>query len=344
MIEAASDPFPPPDVLLHGGGGEVVDICDDRGVPTSEPFVLPGQTLSRFTTSSNISVPQYVARRRCVTGFSDSTIPSAPDGLSAPEVTISGYGPSATFTISGIGFGTLPSPLAVPTHAALPYIAIHNESQRWTAGNSLNGDSITLNISSWSDNAITIDGFNTENLIMKRADKIRLWVCNPSSGNCREGAIKIRSPDDSPQLNLSVINTEDVRGTFDVRIDNISTPMHDENGHRSTGWVTLAQGTHVVSEIATSSGFFRPNFGGACASNGSVDLRAGDHKTCTIVNSLCSRGQHCCNPTTRGCRTRCVSDATACQPLCPTGSVCCGHAGSNGACDGECKGPRQECR
>jgi hypothetical protein len=30
MVEAASDPFPPPSVLLHGGGGEVVDICDDR--------------------------------------------------------------------------------------------------------------------------------------------------------------------------------------------------------------------------------------------------------------------------------------------------------------------------
>ena len=40
MVEAASDPFPPPSVILNGGGGEIVDICDlMKGVLPSHPFV-----------------------------------------------------------------------------------------------------------------------------------------------------------------------------------------------------------------------------------------------------------------------------------------------------------------
>jgi hypothetical protein len=65
MVEAASDPFPSAEVILHED--ETVDICDDKGAAASSPFVPPGTVLppresfppfARFTTAGTISVPQ----------------------------------------------------------------------------------------------------------------------------------------------------------------------------------------------------------------------------------------------------------------------------------------------
>jgi hypothetical protein len=72
---------------------------------------------------------------------------------------------------------------------------------------------------------------------------------------------------------------------FNVLIDGTTVPSNLSGG--STGRLLLPIGSHTVSETA-ASGTVRSNyfaeFGGACASDGSINLGPGDDKTCTIKN------------------------------------------------------------
>jgi hypothetical protein len=127
MVEAASDPFPPPSVLLNGGSGEIVDICDAKGVTPSNSFVplvtpiantaFPAS--SGFTNAGTIVVPQYWSKsgQICVTGFTNTQTPS----LLRQNISITGNGASAAITLAGSGFGVLLPPQTLPTSAALPY-------------------------------------------------------------------------------------------------------------------------------------------------------------------------------------------------------------------------------
>ena len=122
MVETASDPFPPSHVILTGSD-EVADICDDRGAPPSVPFVpQTGRVLSpnptfpasgSFTTANTISVSQYWsnASQTCLTGFTDSTLPSGPNA-GPLQAAISGNGADISITITGSGLGVLPNPPA----------------------------------------------------------------------------------------------------------------------------------------------------------------------------------------------------------------------------------------
>lgn len=356
MVEAASDPFPPPSVILNGGGGEVVDICDMmKGVLPSHPFVPPVvpitnvsfPTSSGFTNAITIVVPQYWSNygQTCLTGFTNTQTPVLPKA----NITMTGNGAAATFTLTGSGFGTLPPPLNVPTSAALPYIAVQDTTQGWQIGNSLNTDLVTLNTASWS-NAIVINGFNftSGNLIMKSNDNLTFWVCNPASGNCTS-TDKSLTESGVPQLKVFIFNTGTVNLSYNVFVDGNKVAGPIAGG--DTGWLALTPGIHTVTETQTSAGFITERFTGACDATGKVTLNLGDNNTCSIINiasGACPTGQHCCStPTTSaGCIPGCVPNATACQPLCSTGfNKCCGSALPNGRCDAACvKSPPQVCK
>jgi hypothetical protein len=361
MAEAASDPFPSSDVILSGSG-ETVDICDDQGAATSAPFVPSGNVLpakqsfpssGRFTTASTISVPQYWsnAGRKCITGFTDNTTPTGPGG-GALQAAMSGNGADITFTITGSGFGLLPSspPGRPPWSVNLPYIAIQNKTQGWQAGNSLNSDLVRLNVASWSDTGVAVNGFFfiIGNLVMQPGDHLSYWVCNPASGKCKSGNATLVEPG-SPQLKVFVNNTNNVTLSYDVLVDGVKVagPLFND---MSTGWVAFSGSpTVTVTENATQPGFFAPRFiNGGCDASGRVSLKPGDNQTCRILNiatSGCAAGQHCCsgNNSAGGCIAGCVPDAVQCKPLCPQGKKCCAGPAPNGQCNDQCIGAKQSC-
>jgi hypothetical protein len=366
MVEAASDPFPPASVMLTGDG-ETADICDPkhRDAPVSVPFVpQPGPVLppnpsfptsGDFATSRTISVPQYWsnAGQKCVTGFTDSTMPSGP-GPGPLQAAITGNGADISFTITGSGFGILPDPPSwrPPWSINLPYLAIQNETQGWQAGNALNSDFVSLNIASWSDTTVVINGFNfnTGNLVMHPNDHLTFWVCNPASGNCGFGRI-ILAESGLPQLKVFVDNMPNVTLSYDLLVDGnkVAGPLAN---HTSTWWLSFSGSpTVTVTENATTRpAFFTPTFIDGCDSNGRVALKPGDNQTCTILNIAatgCASGQHCCtNPTSsHGCAPGCIADTIACERLCPEGeNTCCGAQLPNGRCDGACvRSPPQSC-
>jgi hypothetical protein len=361
MVEAASDPFPSLSVIINGGTGEIVDICDDLNAnaqhkqppsfpfPPSNPFVPNVQPLSNtsfpvssgFTNPGTIEVPQYWSNsgQTCVTGYTNTVMPK----LQNNNITITGNGAAASFVLTGSGFGTLPPPLTAPTSSALPYLAIQDTTQGWQVGNSLNTDEVPLNIAAWSDSSIVINGFSfsSGNLVMKAGDNLAFWVCNPASGNCAP-ANKPLSESGSPQLKVSVFNSNNVNLSYDVYVDG------KEVGENTTGWLPLSNGTHTVSEKATSSGFTTARYTGACNANGQVVLNPGDNTICSIINIVspnCPSGQHCCSgsTTSSGCIAGCVPDSTHCLPLCGPGFNCCGGALPNGRCDDVCIKPPHVC-
>lgn len=362
MVEAVSDPFPPQSVIqnqiLTGNGGEIIDICDVmKGVLPSHPFVPSVFPLSNtsfpvssgFTNAGTINVPQYWSNsgQTCNTGFTNTVAPT----LLAQNIAITGNGAAATFTLTGNGFGTLPPPLTTPTSAALPYVAIQDQSQGWQIGNSLNTDQVTFN-TLWSDTKITINGinFSNANLIMKPGDNLIFWVCNPASGNCTSPPNKSLTESGQPQLKLLIFNTGTVALSYNILIDGnkVAGPL---TGGDSTGWLLLPAGAHTISEQQASPGLITTRFVGPCDSTGKVTLSTGDNSVCSLINIAsagCPTGQHCCStPTTSsGCPSGCVPNSTACQPLCPAGfNKCCGSALPNGGCDAACiKSPPQSCK
>jgi len=298
MVEAASDPFPPTGVIFSGSG-EAVDICDDRNAPASVPFVpQPGRVLppqqsfpafARFTTAGTISIPQYWsnAKQKCIAGFTDATTPNGPGG-GPLKATLTGNGAALSFTITGSGFGLLPFPPPgkPPWSVNLPYIAIQNETRGWQAGNSLNSDSVRLNIGPWSDTKVAIDGFDFSigNLVMQPGDRLSYWVCNPASGQCKFGSVTLVESG-LPQLKVFVNSANNVTLSYDLLVDGAKVAGPLANG-MSTGWVSFnGSPTVTVTENATQPGFFAPRFiNGGCDANGRVSLKPGDNQTCRILN------------------------------------------------------------
>jgi hypothetical protein len=288
MVEAASDPFPSTSVILSGDG-EAVDICDKRNAAASSPFVPPGTVLpprepfppfARFTTAGTISVPQYWsnAGQKCITGFADSTAPTGPGG-GPIRAAITGNGADITFTITGSGFGLLPStpPGRPPWSVNFPYIAIQDETQGWQAGNSLNSDFVRLNVASWADTGVVIDGFFflLGNLVMQPGDHLSYWLCNPASGKCASGNVGLVESG-SPQLKVFINNTRDVNLSYDLLIDGVKAagPLFNDT---SSAWLSFTDSpTVTVGENSLEPGFFAPRFiNGGCDASGRVSLKPG---------------------------------------------------------------------
>jgi len=330
MIEAASDPFPPIGVLTGGGSGEIADQCENSTTPgvdptagtTTSPFVPanvgtlpPGNGSVAFATSSIIAAPAFWSNlwQTCQPGFGDLTVPGSP----AVKI-VSGQGGTLSMTIaaSSASFGFLPPAFPAGNAVTLPYIGLQDVTQDWEAGNSLDSDPITLNVS-WpsptgtSPTPITVTGVGRPgtDFTMKSGDQLSVWVCNPQSGQCAASSGSAISAPPGPYLpNLAVAlavfpPSQVIAPYVTFSIDGKAVGSLFDAGN-STGWMTLSIGTHTVSASvpADTSGLYKVNYTGACNAKGVVTLNEGDNRTCDIevVSSLglkstgCGTGETCC--------------------------------------------------
>ena len=92
--------------------------------------------------------------------------------------------PRQRIVIQGKGFG-----LHVPySHTDSPYLAIRDVTAQWAAGRIIpqNWDEVTLDVESWTDNQIVVNGFSgsygPNGWTLSLADKLEIAVWNPQSG------------------------------------------------------------------------------------------------------------------------------------------------------------------
>jgi hypothetical protein len=134
----------------------------------------------------------------------DTNIPTPP--IIQPAPVLNGYGITMMLTITGTGFGSLPSSLGIPTNRLIPYLAVQDTSQRWGAGNSLDGASVGLNLTEWSGR-IAVNGFDktSGNLMMQPGDTLVIWVCNPASGKCDSKPVATPPGTYLPRLSVGIM-------------------------------------------------------------------------------------------------------------------------------------------
>lgn len=325
MIEAATDPFPPLSVVTSGNG-EIADQCESATTPgvdptagaTTSPFAVPASVATlppgggsvAFATSSIIAVPAFWSNefQTCEAGFGDVTVPGSP-----VVKIVSGQGGTLSMTIaaSSGSFGFLPPSFPAGNTVTLPYIGLQDLTQGWQAGNSLDSDFITLNVSWPSPTNITVSGVGRPgtDFTMKSGDQLSVWVCNPQSGNCAPTIGSAISAPAGPYLpNLAVAlavfpQSQVIAPYVTFSID--GKPVGSLFGvGNSTGWITLGIGTHTVSASvpADTSGLYKVSYTGACNAKGIATLNEGDNRTCDIevVSSLglkstgCATGETCC--------------------------------------------------
>jgi len=330
MVEAATDPFPPVGTVFSGSG-EIADLCDTTPgtspfVPSAKvvPAILPG-SLNGTPFTSLITVPSYWSfdKQQCITGV-DTT------AVGTPIVTMnSGNGATLSLIIAGSGFGVMPpAPFLVPGAGTLPYIALQdiaqNQAQQWQAGNSLNADLLNLNVASWSDKAITVNGIGQvgKDFTMTSADTVQLWICNPASGNCNAANVMLTPAATAPNLAvaLSIAEPEQNAPYVVIYIDGKSIGSLGDG--QATSWIPLKVGNHTVSAKTSNVGY-TITYEEDCNANGQVNLIDGANRNCLVSvvndnivnNSGCQKGTHCCGAGNGKCLPRqCVSNK---NPGCP---------------------------
>jgi hypothetical protein len=331
MVEATTDPFPPLSVVTSGNG-EIVDQCESTfpgsgtinpaAGASTHPFVVPASIGSpppgggsvAFATPSIIAVPAFWSNlwQTCELGFGDLTVPGSPI-----VKIVSGQGGTLSMTIaaSSGSFGFLPPSFPAGNTVTLPYIGLQDLTQGWQAGNSLDSNFITLNISWPSPTgpppqtiAVTGVGHPGTDFTMKSGDQLAVWVCNPQSGNCAATSGSAISAPAGPYLPnlavaLAVFQSQVIAPyvTFSIDGKPVGSLFGDGN---STGWMTLGIGTHTVSASvpADTSGLYKVSYTGACNAKGIVTLNEGDNRTCdiSVMSSLtlkstgCATGETCC--------------------------------------------------
>jgi hypothetical protein len=352
MVEASSDPFALVDAIFNTNN-EIADLC--ASASSLAPFVPDalnpanaialGNPPNTFALPSVIMLPRYWsnAQQRCI-GGDLTNLPLGPGQNGALTATQSGEGALMQIQVQGVGFGTLPAGFSLPLTNNSPYVAVQNNSEKWQAGNILNDDPFQVNVASWTDTQVLLNGFYSSpafgNLPLKPNDSLSVWVCNPSSGNCGSGDL-VYTGSGTPQLNLFVFNADGVTMNFAVSVDGQNWPLSFSGGYLNTGWHSVGVGPHTVVESAASPGYFKPLYRGLCDASGNITLGIGDNATCTIVNvaEQCSAGTHCCaNETSAsGCVPGCIPDTQACLPPCESlSSICCAPVLASGRCSEAC--------
>ncbi|HEX9943512.1 MAG TPA: hypothetical protein VGG03_15980 [Thermoanaerobaculia bacterium] len=130
-------------------------------------------------------------------------------------------------------------------------------------------------------------------------------------------------PAQQPRLTVKkVLSPANDPGRFNLRVDGTVKASAVGNGG-STGSLVVSAGTHTVSETAaagTNLANYTTTIGGACASNGSVTVAAGQSKTCTITNVRKASPQNTCAADCKKDRDDCMD--TVGEPGMPLGKEC----------------------
>jgi hypothetical protein len=359
MVESASDPYGSfIDAVLSGGGGEIGDICQDLGVPTTPVFGLP--------QIPGIALEQYwsALQNRCIVGFNSTTMPSGSITPAPPNPTLSmsGQGLDTHFLLSGAGFG-LPPPGS--TIGSLPYLSIANVTRGWSLGPEPTDAALSLNIAAWSDAAVLVNGLNVRsdqlnvafppatppsltvpvfNLQLVAGDTIQATLCNPSSGLCTVASANA-PVQPGAHVKVFVGNAPSVNTSVTILLD--GTPINVVS--ESSSWLPISAGGHTFTGRDDGTGHTIRRYSGACDAMGQFSATDGDNIACRIVNfadAECAAGTHCCTPATSsgGCSTECVSTATTCKLLCTEATQkCCGGPQSDGSCDVPCIPRNSKC-
>jgi len=227
------------------------------------------------------------------------------------------------------------SPFPVGNTVTLPYIGLQDLTQGWQAGNSLDSDFMTLNVSwvnatSPTPPTITVTGVASPgtDFTMKSGDQLSVWVCNPQSGNCAATSGSAISTPAGPYLpNLAVAlalfpQSQVIAPYVTLSIDGKPAGSLFGVGN-STGWMTLGIGAHTVSASvpADTSGLYKVSYSAACNAKGIVTLNEGDNRTCDIevMSSLALKS------------TGCATDETCCEAGVTRCSLCM-RLPANGSC------------
>ena len=124
-----------------------------------------------------------------VNNSQSSTAVPSPDITNVSIQPLSGSSDNWTITITGSNFGTQSTPLT-----ASPNLLILDKTNNVPAGNT--GDSVTSNVTSWTDSQIIIQGFGgtygQPGLTINPGDKISVTVTNPQTGE--QGAFTVTVP------------------------------------------------------------------------------------------------------------------------------------------------------
>lgn len=205
MAESLTDPFPidisiiPPHINLSTEN-EVADICEN-----APPVPIFTDSTGKTPLSTPISIPTYWSNRnQSCTSFTDATVPAISNVSDNVSYGLGGKIVKDDLSLSGTGFGSMPSQISLPD-AALPYLTAQSGGN-WEAGNTINLDSMSITTDAWSGNsasaAIGAPQANGQYGLPPGAvpaGSVTAWLCNPDSLRCASQSEAVpQSPANNP--------------------------------------------------------------------------------------------------------------------------------------------------
>jgi hypothetical protein len=252
MVEATTDPYPvdvsiiPPHISI-ATQNEIGDFCEGNDLQ----IFVDGSGTTPLITPIRVQNYWSNAQQTCAS-FGDSTQPTV------NKVAVTNWGSQTTFTISGSGFGIMPPQISLP-NTTLPYVEVQNTTQNWEAGNTINGDSIQLNISSWSATQINNVGFGPGTTINNvPAVPLSVSLCNPNSLKCNSLGTASAPGPYNPRLTVfNIVGGEfEPPDTISVLLNATQQVMKNTVGGRCTPCTfsslqTLSPGTYSCTQIVS---------------------------------------------------------------------------------------------
>lgn len=161
----------------------VLPGCGTRVYLPSQPCTCVVRVPPSVLPQPQYYPPQayYPPQQPAYPGNQATTSPASSPRITSVTGIVPGLG--QPIVISGSGFGNRP-----PYLGDSPYIAIYDATKGWTAGSTLSplADSVTLNVTSWTDNQIAISGYSGEygdpRWTYDIGDEIEIRVWNANTG------------------------------------------------------------------------------------------------------------------------------------------------------------------
>jgi hypothetical protein len=279
MVEALTDPFPidisviPPHISVSSFHDEIADVpCGGR----KDVMIFRDSTGASPLSGGilKMGVPSYWSNaRQLCENFADITFPSI------TNIALTGWGSQTGISITGTGFGTFPG----SSSSEKPYAQVRSASPAWSAGDSINGDTINVG-GTWSPSQIGINLFpGTVNNVPDVP--LTVWICNPNSLNCVSHIVLAAPGPYNPrfQINNVVHGVFSSPDTFKIMQGNQLLFTQTVSGTCNTCMKgvseTLAPGAYNFSETVTGK-IPLDSVENGCAA---VTLALGEETGCAIV-------------------------------------------------------------